>query len=192
MHQEKANNSNQGYKEFVYESAHNFQEAEAENIRCLHEFLNQPPALPYMEEASKVPERIYKHSRLDKETGEVELPTVRLDTDPFLVAFDDEGDTSKETDLALDNMDQDHAYPYLLTRDKIVCGGASISSPTAPQKSVMLRKPIPKSCTDPVKRHNICYPSHKTKIESHHQCMTRRVCHPWQKFLSLQKDQDLI
>jgi hypothetical protein len=46
MHQEKANNSNQGYKEFVYESAHNFQEAEAENIRCLHEFLNQPPALP--------------------------------------------------------------------------------------------------------------------------------------------------
>jgi hypothetical protein len=40
-------------------------------------------------EAGEVPERVYIHSRLDKETGKVELPMVKLDTDPFLVVYDD-------------------------------------------------------------------------------------------------------
>jgi hypothetical protein len=44
----------------------------------------------------KVPERIYIHSGLDEETGEVKLLTVGLDTDSFSVAFDNEYDISKE------------------------------------------------------------------------------------------------
>jgi hypothetical protein len=40
-------------------------------------------------EAGEVPERVYIHSKLDKETGDVKLPTIKLDMDLFLVIYND-------------------------------------------------------------------------------------------------------
>ena len=93
-------------------------------------------------EAGEVPDRVFICSGLDKETGEVELPMVRLDTDPFSIAFDDEEQANDEVDSVPDHKDQDHAHPYLLSRDKIACSGTNVSDPAAPWKSVIFKEPV--------------------------------------------------
>jgi hypothetical protein len=47
-----------------------------------------------------------------------------------------------EVDSVPDHKDQDHAHPYLLSRDKIACSGTNVSDPAAPWKSVIFKEPV--------------------------------------------------